>query len=122
MPTVITADPSIQMRYSNHAQCGTENNACTVPAGKRLVIEQVSGSFVAGTSNFHPPTEATLMVINGVSEHFFVGQLTSATVPASLGGSFAVYVFSTPFKLVLDSGSIYYWKTDRVVVTGYLIN
>ena len=111
-PTVIVVDPSTQMPYSNHSTCGTESNPCAVPAGKRLVIEYVSGVFTSSAN----PTNNTVMIVNGAAEHDFVGYAITGSVPG-------LFAFSTPMKMVLDSGASFYWVFgDRITVTGYLIN
>lgn len=111
------------MPYSNHANrlnCGDDiSNQCVVPAGKRLIIEHISGEF---TSSVNPTSSIIFIVTDPVfgpaeiDAHSFIGY------PITGGGLFG---FSTPFKMMMSPGASYYVASggkSLVNVSGYLVN
>lgn len=103
--------------------CGTtSDNQCTVPAGKRLIIEYVSGYV------FQPPSASeTISVamaitdpqlgLNGNSFHHFVATKTNAT------GTTDVFVFSAPLRMMLHPQATFYFSSvAAVAVSGYLVD
>jgi hypothetical protein len=93
---------------------------CTVPAGYRLIIEQVSGyAFVPASTN---TTIAVSLVVtdpglglNDGAFHTFVATKTSTS------GGTDVFSFSTPFKMMLHPGATFYFSPSaNVAVSGYL--
>lgn len=126
--TALAVAPEKQPIYSNTPDgllCGIHTSPlppspCTVPAGYRLVIEQVSGyAFVPASTD---TTIAVSLVVtdqglglNGAAFHTFV-----ATRTGTSGGT-DVFSFSTPFKMMLDPGATFYFSPSaNVAVSGYL--
>jgi hypothetical protein len=121
-------DPEKQPIYTNTPDgllCGTHSPPflpvpCTVPAGKRLNIEHVSGYVFQPTSS--ATTYAVSMVVtdpalglNGAAFHTFI-----ATKTGSSGGS-DVVTFSTPFRMMLSPGATYVFSpANALAVSGYL--
>jgi hypothetical protein len=124
-PTVkVSNDPALQTPYSNHANgsnCGTDADPCTVPAGRRLVIEYISGVFEASVN---PSNEAALVVNDaaaGLTGDPLVHRFLGYPITGSVAGLFA---FSTPFKMILNAGAQFYLfgaGAEDLSVTGYLI-
>jgi hypothetical protein len=125
-PTVKVAnDPSAQTPYSNHANgsnCGDDaSNQCVVPAGKRLVIEHISGTFVASVN----PSNNTLLIVTdpayGPSPtvvQTFVGYPITGSVPG-------LFAYSTPFMLMMSPGASYYVVAAGAALvraSGYLVD
>jgi hypothetical protein len=126
--TAAALDPEKQPIYSNtpnNSLCGTHDGVfspslCTVPAGQRLIIEHVSGYV------FLPPSPNSItgvqivvtdpgLGLNGAAFHSFVATKTS-------GGISDTYTFSTPFKMMLNSGATFYFSpSNNVAVSGYLV-
>jgi hypothetical protein len=119
-------EPEKEAIFSNTIgglMCGTAStNQCTVPAGKRLIIEHVSGyAFLPASAK---TTTAVSMVIkdaqlglNGYSFHTFVATKTNATTITD------VFVFSTPLKMMLHPQATFYFSTVvAVAVSGYLVS
>jgi hypothetical protein len=106
--------------------CGTGNGVCTVPPGQRLIIEYVSGfTFIRNTDQ--TTTGVSLLVndpqlgLNGGSAfHTFVATKTSTT-PAGPNGVDTTFVFSTPFKMMLNPGATFQFSANAVAVSGYLV-
>jgi hypothetical protein len=128
--TVAAVEPEKQPIYSNTPGgllCGTDPfgpalpNPCAVPAGRRLIIEHVSGYTFLPTSA--DTTVAVSLVItdpqlglNDAAFHTFV-----ATKTATSGGT-DVFSFSTPFRMMLHAGATFYFSSaDSVAVSGYLV-
>jgi len=131
---VMAVEPEKQPIYSNIIStglCGTDPTGpfpaspCPVPAGRRLIIDHVSGyAFLpASTDN----TVAISIVItdptlglNGAAFHTFVATKTNASANAQTGTD--VFTFNTPIKLMLSPGASYYFSpADNVAVSGYLV-
>jgi hypothetical protein len=126
--TAAALDPEKRPIYSNtpgNLLCGTHSppfspSPCTVPAGQRLIIEHVSGYV------FLPPstdTATALQIVvtdpglglNGAAFHNFVATKTS-------GGVSDTFSFSTPFRMMLNSGATFYFSPSaNVAVSGYLV-
>jgi hypothetical protein len=119
-------EPEKEAIYSNTIgglMCGTGSwNQCTVPAGKRLIIEHVSGYAFLPSS---PKTTISVSIVikdaqlglNGNSFHSFVATKTYST------GITDVFVYSTPLKMMLHPQATFYFSTVvAVAVSGYLLN
>jgi hypothetical protein len=126
LPACAVVEPEKQPIYTNTSgglMCGTEAaNQCKVPAGKRLVIEHVSG-FVfqplgtRETISVAMAIKAPTLGLNGNSFHVFVAQKTLTTIQRD------VFVFSSPFKMMLPpSAEFYFSGVAGVAVSGYLVN
>ena len=128
--TAAAVEPEKQPIYSNTPGgllCGTDPfgpplpNPCTVPAGRRLIIEHASGYIFLPTST--DTTVAASLVItdpqlglNDAAFHTFV-----ATKTATSGGT-DVFSFSTPFRMMLHPGATFHFSpADSVAVSGYLV-
>jgi hypothetical protein len=128
--TAAAVEPEKQPIYSNTPGgilCGTDPfgpalpNPCTVPAGRRLIIEHVSGyTFLPTSTN---TTVAVSLVItapqlglNDAAFHTFV-----ATKTTTSGGT-DVFSFSMPLRMMLHPGATFYFSpADSVAVSGYLV-
>lgn len=119
-------EPERQPIYSNTiggTLCGTSlSNACTVPLGKRLIIEYVSG-FVFKPESDDDIVGATMAVkdsrlgLNGNSFHNFVATKTNTS------GGTDVFIFSAPLKMMLHPGAQYFFQgVAGLSVSGYLVN
>ena len=119
-------EPEKEAIFSNTIgglMCGTSSsNQCTVPAGKRLIIEHLSGyAFLSPSAK---TTISVSMVIkdaqlglNGNSFHTFVATKTNAT------GITDVFVFSTPLKMMLHPQATFWFSgVVSVAVSGYLVS
>ena len=129
--TAAAVEPEKQPIYVNiegtapPSLCGTRNGVCTVPSGQRLVIEYVSGNvFIRNTSQ--TATEVSLSVgdhhlgLNiGNAFHTFVATRGSTTTGTN--GDDTNVVFSTPFKMMLNSGATFQFSANSVAVSGYLV-
>ena len=130
LSTAEAIDSENQPTYSNivsNSLCGTDPigpfppSPCTVPAGRRLIIEYVSGYTFLPTSA--DTTVAVSLVItdpqlglNGAAFHTFVGTKTNTS------GGTDVFSFSTPFRMTLNPGATFYFSpADSVAVSGYLV-
>jgi hypothetical protein len=128
--TAAAVEPEKQPIYSNTPGgllCGTDPvgpalpNPCAVPAGRRLIIEHISGYTFLPTSA--DTTVAVSLVItdpqlglNDAAFHTFVAAKT-----ATSGGT-DVFSFSTPFRMMLHPGATFYFSwADSVAVSGYLV-
>jgi hypothetical protein len=120
-----TALPTYTQRRE-WAPPGTGNGVCTVPPGQRLVIEYVSGfTFIRNTTK--TATEVSLLVndpqlgLNGGSAFdTFVATKTSTTTGPN--GDDTTFVFSTPFKMMLNPGATFqFLPSNAVAVSGYLV-
>ena len=129
--TAHAIDPEKQSIYSNTPGgllCGTDPevppfppNPCTVPAKQRLIIEHVSGYVFLPTSA-NTTIGVSIVItdpalgLNGAAFHNFVATKTSTS------GGTDVFSFSTPFKMMLHPGAIFYFNpSDNVAVSGYLV-
>lgn len=137
MPSTAAAlDPEKQPIYVNiegtaplFSLCGTLNGVCTVPVGQRLVIEYVSGfTFIrtAPTDPIPTATEVSLLVndpqlgLNGGNAfHTFVATRGSST--SGPNGVDTTFVFSTPFKMMLNPGATFQFSSNSAAVSGYLV-
>jgi hypothetical protein len=126
--TAAALDPEKQPIYSNtpnNSLCGSHDGVfspspCTVPAGQRLIIEHVSG-YVFLPPSTNTTTGVQIVVtdpglgLNGAAFHSFVATKTS-------GGISDTYSFSTPFRMMLNSGATFYFSlANNVAVSGYLV-
>jgi len=127
-------DPEKQPIYVNielggpiPALCGTGNGVCTVPPKQRLIIEYVSGfTFIRSTDQ--TTTVVSLLVndprlgLNGGNAfHTFVA--TKAATTTGPNGVDTTFVFSTPFKMMLNPGATFqFFPSNSVAVSGYLVN
>ncbi|MGA7953702.1 MAG: hypothetical protein WCA07_09300 [Gloeobacterales cyanobacterium] len=119
---------SIEQRtpYSNTIGgllCGTSaQNQCTVPVGKQLVIEHVSGFIFKSPSGIQ--TTSTSMVVTdpklglqGAGFHIFLATKIDGNQQLT-----DVYVFGSPFKMVLSPKASYFFSNVAgISVSGYLI-
>ena len=117
----VALDPEKQPIYSNTPGgllCGTHDGVfspspCTVPAGRRLIIEHVSG-YVFLPPSTNTTTGVQIVVtdpglgLNGAAFHSFVATKTS-------GGISDTYTFSTPFRLMLNAGATFYFSRSNNV-------
>jgi len=126
-------DPEKQPIYVNielggpiPSLCGTGNGVCTVPPGQRLIIEYVSGfTFIRNTDQ--TTTVVSLLVndpqlgLNGGNAfHTFVATKTATT--SGPNGVDTTFVFSTPFKMMLNPGATFqFLPSNSVAVSGYLV-
>jgi hypothetical protein len=106
--------------------CGTTNNPCEVPVGRRLIIEHISG-FVLVRNTADTATDVSFVItapqlsINGSGFHVFVATKT-ATTPIPGGGGEVAFAFSTPFRMMLPPGATFYFsQANAVAVSGYLV-
>jgi hypothetical protein len=123
--TARAVEPEKQPIYTNIVGgllCGTAvNNQCTVPAGRRLIIEYVSG-FVFQPLSSRMTISISMAVtdnqgLNGASFHQFVAAKTNTTTQRD------VFVFSTPFRMMLGPQSKFYFSgAAGLAVSGYLVN
>lgn len=125
-PPVSAVEPELQPIYTNTSGgtlCGTSvATPCKVPAGKRLVIEYVSGYAFQALSP--QTTIAVSMVVtsaplglNGNSFHTFVAQKTNTTIQQD------VFAFSAPLRMMLPpQASFYFAPIAGLGVSGYLVN
>ncbi|MEP6942159.1 MAG: hypothetical protein ABI981_04450 [Betaproteobacteria bacterium] len=118
-------EPEKQPIYSNTPTgllCGTNStNACKVPAGKRLIIEYVSG-FAFQPLSSNQMTSVTMVVtdtqlgLNGNSFHTFPATKVNTTSIRD------VFAFSAPLKMMLSpNASFYFAPADGIAVSGYLV-
>ena len=124
--TAAAVEPEKQPIFSTTIgglMCGTaSSNQCTVPAGKRLIIEHVSGyAFLSPsaktTISVSMAIKDTQLGLNGNSFHTFIATKTNAT------GITDVYVFSTPLKMMLHPAATFYFSSVvAVAVSGYLVD
>jgi hypothetical protein len=119
------ADPAFQVIYSNIENGllkGTSStNQATVPKGRRLIIEYVSG-FI-----FRPPSsalnsETTMAVtdpalgLNGAGFHIFPAIKVNSTPQND------VFAFSAALKMMLHPGASFYFSSVAgLAVSGYLV-
>jgi hypothetical protein len=120
------ADPAFQVIYSNIDENGlllgtSSTNQATVPKGRRLIIEYVSGYI------FQPPSSAlnssTSMAVtdpalglNGNSFHTFPAIKVNTTPQND------VFAFSAPLKMMLHPGATFYFApVTAIAVSGYLV-
>src|SRR5215831_4746532 len=119
------ADEAFERIYSNIENGllkGTSStNQATVPKGRRLIIEYVSG-FI-----FRPPSstlysETTMAVtdpalgLNGSGFHIFPAIKVNSTPQND------VFAFSAPLKMMLHPGaSFYFSEVAGLSVSGYLV-
>lgn len=103
--------------------CGTTiTTQCKVPAGRRLIIEYVSG-FVfqplspRQTVSVAMAVTAPQLGINGASFHHFVATRTKTTSQRD------VFVFSTPMKMMLGPQATFFFANAAGLgISGYLVN
>ena len=121
--TAAAVEPEKQPIYSNinsNGLCGSAGNHCQVPSGQRLIIDHVSGFFLAPAS-----ADATIAVqllitdprlgLTGNAFHTFVATKTDTT------GSVDTFAFSTPFRMMLHPGATFFFSPEgAVAVSGYL--
>jgi hypothetical protein len=120
------ADPAFQVIYSNIDENGlllgtSSTNQATVPKGRRLIIEYVSGYI------FQPPSSAlsssTTMAVtdpalglNGSGFHTFPAIKVNTTPQND------VFAFSAPLKMMLHPGATFYFApVTAIAVSGYLV-
>ncbi|MGH9552320.1 MAG: hypothetical protein ACRD3W_23235 [Terriglobales bacterium] len=119
------ADEAFETIYSNIKNgllTGTSStNQATVPKGKRLIIEYVSGYI------FQPPSsalnsETTMAVtdpalgLNGAGFHIFPAIKVNSTPEND------VFAFSAPLKMMLHPGASFYFSgVAGISVSGYLV-
>ena len=117
-------EPEKQPIYTNTAGgvlCGTGSaNPCKVPAGKRLVIQHVSGyAFLPVSSS--QATSVTMAIadpqlgLNGAGFHVFPAIKVNSTATTD------VFAFSVPLKMMLHPNATFYFSpVASVSVSGYL--
>jgi hypothetical protein len=106
--------------------CGTNAGVCHVPSGQRLIIEYVSG-FTIIRNTTQTATEVSLLVndpqlgLNGGNAfHTFVATRGSTT--SGPNGDDTAFVFSTPFRMMLNPGATFQFSpSSGVSVSGYLV-
>lgn len=119
------ADEAFEAIYSNIENGllrGTSStNQATVPRGRRLIIEYVSGYI------FQPPSSAlnsvTTMAVtdpalglNGAGFHVFPAIKVNSTPQND------VFAFSAPLKMMLHPGASFYFSdVAGISVSGYLV-
>jgi hypothetical protein len=133
LPLPVTAvEPEKQPIYFNIIStglCGTDSDftedfppsPCPVPAGRRLVIQHVSGYAFLPTSTKN--TVAISLVItdpklglNQAATHTFVATKTST------GRVSDTFVFNQPFNVMLNPGTSYFFSpSNNAAVSGYLV-
>ena len=124
--TARAVEPEKQPIFSNIVNgllCGTTStNQCGVPAGKRLIIEYVSG-FVFRSPSASQATSVSMAItdsqlgLKGSSFHHFVATKTNAT------GTTDVFVFSAPLRMMLNPRATFYFSgVAAVAVSGYLVS
>jgi hypothetical protein len=131
--TAAALDPEKQPIYVNievngpvPTLCGTGIAVCTVPAGRRLVIEYVSG-FVIIRNTTQTAKEVSLLVNDpqlnlsgGSAFHTFVATRGSTT--SGPNGDDTAFTFSTPFRMMLHAGATFQFSpSNAVAVSGYLV-
>jgi hypothetical protein len=103
--------------------CGTSaQNQCTIPAGKQLVIEHVSG-FIFKSPSGNQATSVSMVVtdpklgLQGAGFHIFLAtKIDGNQQPTD------VYVFGSPIKMVLSPKASYFFSNVAgISVSGYLI-
>jgi hypothetical protein len=105
--------------------CGTLNGVCTVPSGQRLVIEHVSGNvFIRNTTQ--TATEVSFSVGDpqlglNIGNFFHTFVATRGSTTTGPNGDDTNFVFSTPFKMMLNSGATFQFSANSVAVSGYLV-
>jgi hypothetical protein len=127
-------EPEKQPLYSNipnGVMCGTQSGQffppppptpCTVPAGRRLIIDHVSGYVFRPTST--NTTVAVSLVVTdaglglaGAAFHTFVATKTNTSNALT-----DVFTFSIPFRMMLHPGATFYFSpAESVAVSGYLV-
>ncbi len=128
--SVVTAaravEPEKQPIYANIASgllCGTSsNNQCLVPAGRRLIIEYVSGYIFAPVSSVG--TKSVTMAVtdpglglNGAGFHIF------PATKINTAGTTDVFAFSAPLKMMLHPNATFYFSNVAgISVSGYLVS
>jgi hypothetical protein len=124
--TAGAVEPEKQPIFSNTIGgllCGTATtNQCTVPVGKRLIIEYVSG-YVFRSPSANTTTSVSMAItdaqlgLKGNSFHTFVATKTNAT------GTTDVFVFSAPLKMMLHPQATFYFSgVAGIAVSGYLVD
>jgi len=130
--TAAAIEPERQPIYVNiegtaglFSLCGTNNGVCTVPAGQRLIIEYVSGYTIIRNTD-QTATEVSLSIndpqlgLNGGNAfHTFVAIRGSSTPGPN--GVDTTFTFSTPFRIMLRSGTTFQFSASAVAVSGYLV-
>lgn len=124
--TARAVEPEKQPIYSNIVGgllCGTAiTNQCTVPTGRRLIIEYVSGYAFQATSASQTISISMAITdsglgLNGSSFHTFVATKTNTA------GTTDVFVFSEPLRMMLNPRAKFYFSgVASVAVSGYLVN
>ncbi len=131
--TAHAIDPETQRIYSNIEStglCGTDSQSptdfppspCTVPSGRRLIIEHVSGYVFLPTSANTTTTGVSIVITDpglGLSSAAFHNFVATKTFPGPVSDTFS---FSIPFKMMLNAGATFYFSpSDNVAVSGYLV-
>ena len=123
--TAGAVEPEKQPIYSNTIGgllCGTSStNQCKVPAGKRLIIEYVSG-FAFQPLSTSQTISVTMAItdpqlgLNGSGFHVFPAIKVNTTSIRD------VFAFSTPLKMMLHPNATFYFSpADGISVSGYLV-
>jgi hypothetical protein len=123
-------EPEKQAIYSNIEStglCGTDPGGpfppslCTVPSGRRLIIEHVSGYVFLPTSD-KTTTGVSIVITDpglGLSSAAFHSFVATKTFPGPVSDTFS---FSIPFKMMLNGGATFYFSpSNNVAVSGYLV-
>jgi hypothetical protein len=111
----------------------TNNYTFTVPSGKRLVIEHVSGSgYISSGQKFLETGLKIAVLINGVSQAWVVQSYSPTFMGTQAGGlgNLDIYSISTQTKAYVEPGGTvetYFEKTGGVAgvsftVVGYLVD
>jgi len=122
--TARAVEPEKQPIYSNTPgglMCGTAStNPCTIPAGRRLIIEYVSG-YVFKPASANTTVSVSVVItapqlgLNGAAFHHFVATKTHTS------GNTDVFVFSAPLQMMLGPQASFYFEATSVAVSGYLV-
>lgn len=105
----------------------TNNYTFTVPAGKRLVIENVSGTaYIASGQKFLVTGAKISVLVNGIQQAWVVQQYTPTFMGTQAGGlsNFDIYSFSQQTTAYVEPGGTvetYFEKTGGVAGVSYTI-
>lgn len=107
----------------NGLLCGTSSaNQCKVPAGRRLIIEYVSG-FVFAPPSSSQTTSVTMAItdpglgLNGAGFHVFPATKVNTTPNTD------VFAFTAPLKMMLHPNATFWFSNVAgISVSGYLVN
>ena len=123
--TAEAVEPEKQPIYANIVNgllCGTSSaNQCKVPAGRRLIIEHVSG-FVFAPVSSSQTTVVTMAItdqglgLNGAGFHVFPATKVNTTFATD------VFAFSMPLKMMLHPNATFYFNATSISVSGYLVS